>query len=214
MAPGPSRSPIPVETDAAPALGPASSRLLEVASASIAHGLVRGRPLAVDPNAYPVALRAQRATFVTLEQAGALRGCVGVLEPVRALVADVAANAFAAAFRDPRFDPLAAVELEDLHLHVSVLSASQPLVFRTQEELCAQLRPGRDGLILEERGRRATFLPAVWESLPDPELFVRHLKAKAGLPAGYWSEHVTAARYTVEAFAGPYVSDTVATSGP
>ncbi|QIK37485.1 AmmeMemoRadiSam system protein A [Caldichromatium japonicum] len=177
--------------------------LLEVAADSIAHGLRHGRPLAVDPNAYPEPLRDLRATFVTLEHCGQLRGCIGVLEASRPLVEDVAQNAFAAAFEDPRFHPLGADEYPEIEIKVSILTPPEPLVFGSEEELIAQLRPGIDGLILSDRGHRGTFLPAVWEQLPEPYAFVEHLKRKAGLPFGYWSDSLKVSRYETESFGAP-----------
>ncbi len=174
--------------------------LLVLAAHSIAHGLEHRRPLAVEPADYSEALRAVRATFVTLNRAGALRGCIGVLEAIRPLVVDVARNAFAAAFEDPRFPPLRPDEFAGLDLHISVLTPSEPLGFHSEAELLGQIRPGVDGLILSDRGHRGTFLPSVWESLPEPGQFLEHLKRKAGLPFGYWSESLKVARYTTESF--------------
>lgn len=172
--------------------------LVDVARASIAAGLERGAPLAPDPSAYPEPLRALRASFVTLRRAGALRGCVGGLEAVRPLVADVAVHAFGAAFRDPRFAPLARSEAADLAVHVSVLSPLEPLEAASEDELCARLRPGVDGLVLEAGGCRGTFLPAVWAELPDARAFVRALKRKAGLAPSDWPAELRVQRYTVE----------------
>lgn len=172
--------------------------LLDVARRSIEHGLVHGAPLAVDPAAHGEPLRALRASFVTLRTAGALRGCTGTLEATRPLVEDVARNSFAAAFRDPRFEPLRRDELGGLALHLSLLSRPVPLVARDEPQLLGQLRPGVDGLIVQEGSLRATFLPAVWESLATPELFLRELRRKAGLPPDYWSEELRFARYVVE----------------
>jgi AmmeMemoRadiSam system protein A len=172
--------------------------LLDVARASIRSGVERGRPLRPDPLAYPAPLRELRASFVTLHLEAELRGCVGGLEPVRPLVADVAEHAFAAAFRDPRFPPVAAAELAGLEVHVSVLSPLEPLAFASEDDLLAQLRPGVDGLLLEAGGRRGTFLPAVWEQLPEPREFLRQLKRKAGLAPDFWSDALVVHRYTVE----------------
>lgn len=174
--------------------------LRDIAAASIRHGLQEGHALSVDPNDYPEAVRAPGACFVTLHRHGELRGCIGSLEARRALVVDVAENAYAAAFCDPRFAPLRADELADLELHISVLSAPTPLAFRDEADLLRQLRPGVDGLILTVDGRRGTFLPSVWESLPRPEQFLAQLKRKAGLPADFWSPAVRVQRYTTEAF--------------
>ena len=175
--------------------------LLQVARASIEHGLAHGRPLAVDPGRHPPPLAEPGAAFVTLHRGGRLRGCIGSLEAYRPLVVDVAENAYAAAFRDPRFPPLAPEELEDLAIEISVLGPPEPLPAAASEaEAAAMLRPGVDGVILELDGRRGTFLPAVWEQLPDPVLFLRHLKAKAGLPPDGWSPAIRLWRYTTESF--------------
>ena len=174
--------------------------LLQVARDSIAFGLQHGRPLPVAPNDFPEALQVPRATFVTLHEDGELRGCIGTLEVHQALVKDVADNAFSAAFRDQRFMPLRSEEFPRLDIHISVLSPAEPMTFRDEADLLAQLRPGIDGLILTASGHRGTFLPSVWDSLPRPEAFLRHLKGKAGLPAGYWSPDLRIQRYTTEAF--------------
>lgn len=172
--------------------------LLRVANESIAHGLAHSQPLAPDPQRYPPSLRQPGASFVTLHLHGELRGCIGSLEAHRPLLADVAHNAFAAAFRDPRFSPLRIDELLPLQIHLSILSAPVPMAFASQDDLLAQLRPGVDGLILADLGRRGTFLPAVWESLPDRQQFLAHLKAKAGLPADHWSNTLRVWRYTTQ----------------
>ena len=147
------------------------------------------------------ALAAPGATFVTLLQEGVLRGCIGSLEARRPLGADVRANAVAAAFRDPRFAPLVVHEFHATTIEVSLLSASVALAFADERAMLAQLRPGIDGVILEAGWRRATFLPQVWEQLPEPGEFLAALKQKAGLPEDYWSAQVRVARYTVTKFA-------------
>lgn len=174
--------------------------LLNVAEGSVRHGLDTGQPTAIAAGSYPAPLFARRATFVTLELAGQLRGCIGTLVAEKPLVEDVALHAFAAAFRDPRFPPLSAEELPGLAIVVSVLSPAEPLPASSEAELIAGLRAGRDGLILKEGSRRSTFLPSVWESLPDPRAFVTHLKRKAGLPADYWSPTLRFERYVTESF--------------
>jgi AmmeMemoRadiSam system protein A len=138
-----------------------------------------------------------RATFVTLTQDDELRGCVGALEAHRTLAEDVAANALAAAFQDTRFAPLAREEFTRTDIEVSLLSAPKAIAFESHEDLIAQLRPGIDGIILEYGERRATFLPQVWEGLPDPEQFIARLKYKAGIPQGLSTERCRAQRYTV-----------------
>jgi len=176
--------------------------LLHLAREAIAYGLAHGRarPLVVDPEDYPQHLRAERACFVTLQIDGELRGCIGSLEAHRPLVVDVAHNARAAAFSDPRFPPLSPAEFQRLDLHISVLHPAEPMHFSSEEDLVEQLRPGIDGIILEEGFRRGTFLPSVWEQLPRPRDFLHHLKLKAGLPADYWSPGLQAWRYTTESF--------------
>lgn len=181
-----------------PLCQPDRMALLGVAREAVEHGLRTGNRLAVDPMHFGPALRELRATFVTARLNGKLRGCTGMLEAVRPLVADVAWNAFSTAFRDPRFAPLRAEELHGLDLHISVLTTPERLVFGSEEDLLAQLQPGIDGLILEEGKRRATFLPAVWEQLSDSRSFLRELKVKAGFPGDHWSERLRASRYTVE----------------
>ena len=143
------------------------------------------------------ALHENGASFVTLTQNGQLRGCIGSLEAWRPLREDVAENARAAAFRDPRFDPLTQRELPLTRVEVSLLSQPQPLVFSSQSDALAQLQPDIDGLIFTAGARRSTFLPQVWAQLPNPADFMAHLKQKAGLPADYWSSDVRLARYQV-----------------
>jgi len=144
------------------------------------------------------ALQQPGATFVTLTQAGALRGCIGSLEAYRPLAEDVCENARAAAFRDPRFAPLAADELARTRVEVSLLTPATPLACSGEDDLLARLVPGRDGLILTFAGRRATFLPQVWEQLPEPQRFLAHLKQKAGLPADFQDPALAYARYGVD----------------
>jgi len=174
--------------------------LLDTAEAAIRNGLAHGRPPAPMTKEAPAPLHEPGASFVTLTRNGELRGCIGTLEAVRPLLADVAQNAYAAAFEDPRFPPLTEEELPGLTLQISLLSAPRPLHFRSEEELLMQLRPGIDGLILQDRGRRGTFLPTVWESLPDRKEFLAHLKMKAGLPPDWWSDTLQVERYTTESF--------------
>lgn len=183
-------------------LGPEARRtLLDIARRSIVHGLERGRPLPVEPGAFPPPLSEPGAAFVTLHHGGRLRGCIGSLEAHRPLVTDVAENAYAAAFRDPRFPPLTPAELPGLAVHVSVLSPPEPLPPAASEaEAAALLRPGIDGVVLEADGRRGTFLPEVWTQIPDPVQFLRHLKRKAGLPPEGWPPAVRLWRYTTEPF--------------
>ena len=176
------------------------AELLALARASIRHGLETGQPLAIDLQHYPAELIVKQASFVTLEHQGQLRGCIGMLEASRPLIQDIAENAFAAAFRDPRFPPLSAAEFADLDVHISILSPAKPLHFSSEQDLIAQLHPGLDGLILSEGHRRGTFLPSVWEQLPNPQQFLQHLKQKAGLPSNYWSDTLKVSRYRTDMF--------------
>jgi len=176
-------------------------QLLDIAEASIRHGLDYGQALLPKSDKLPAPLRQPGASFVTLKSRGELRGCIGSLSPRRPLASDVAENAYAAAFSDTRFPPLREQELDGLELHISILGAAEAMQFASEAQLLEQLRPGTDGLILEEGLRRGTFLPSVWEQLPRPELFLRHLKQKAGLPPDYWSDTLQVSRYTTESFA-------------
>ncbi|MGI2324554.1 MULTISPECIES: AmmeMemoRadiSam system protein A [Methylococcus] len=172
--------------------------LLDLARASIRHGLTTGSPLPVDLADLPSRLKERRATFVTLKKGGALRGCIGCLEALKPLAVDVADNAFSAAFRDPRFPPVTADEIDGLDIHVSLLTPPEPMSFVSERDLIGRLRAGIDGLILQEGPLRGTFLPSVWEALPRPEDFLRQLKLKAGLPEDYWSDTLRISRYQVE----------------
>ena len=181
------------------ALPPALARtLLDVAAASVESGARTGRALDVLAEDYPAELREWHATFVTLHRLGELLGCIGSLEPRRPLVEDVAQNAFAAAFYDPRSPGVLPSELPELELHISILGLPEPLQFESEADLVRQLRPSVDGLILEDGFSRGTFLPSVWESLPQPQDFLTHLKLKAGLPASYWSDTLRVWRYETE----------------
>ena len=174
--------------------------LLQVAADSIQHGLATGHALGIKPADYSPALQQPGASFVTLTILRQLRGCMGMLSATRPLVEDVAENAFAAAFEDPRFPALSQAEYHQLEYHISILNPAEAMEFDSEADLLLQLRPGIDGLILEDRGRRATFLPSVWESLPTAADFLQHLKRKAGLPMDYWSNSLRMQRYTVEEF--------------
>ena len=182
---------------------PDRAALLDVAGGVIARGTAGGArtgELAFPLDGYAKTLTAMRASFVTLKREGRLRGCIGSLEPRAPLVLDVARNAFRCAFQDPRFPPVTAEEVPALATSISVLSAPVELQFGSESGLAAILRPGTDGLILAEGKRRGTFLPQVWDSIPEPAAFLRRLKAKAGLPEGHWSARVRAWRYSTETF--------------
>jgi len=169
--------------------------LLGIAARSIAHGLAHDRPVPVALEAVPEELRARGAAFVTLKRNGHLRGCIGSPEAHRPLAADVAENAYRAAFKDPRFPRLGPDERDGLDLSVSVLTAPEPMRFSDQNDLLAQLRPGEEGLIIADGPARALFLPSVWEQLPRAETFLAHLKRKAGLATDHWSAAFRAQRF-------------------
>jgi len=172
--------------------------LHQVARESIICGLKLGKPLDISPLEFSEKFRDKRATFITLKIHDVLRGCIGMLEARRSLIEDISENAFAAAFRDPRFDPLHPDELKDLEISISILTPAKNIEFSSEEDLLQKIRPGIDGLILEEGMHRGTFLPSVWEEVSDPREFLRHLKRKAGLPMDYWSDTLAIKRYTAE----------------
>ena len=178
----------------------ARRHLLGIAARSIRHGIAHGKACDVDLRRLPPELGERRATFVTLESNRRLRGCIGSLEATRRLAEDVAHNAHAAAFADPRFRPIEESELDGLGIKISVLSPPVPMQAESEAGLVAQLRPAVDGLIIQDGEKRATFLPSVWRGIPEPERFVRELAGKAGWPAGHWSETVRTWRYTTEEF--------------
>jgi AmmeMemoRadiSam system protein A len=143
-------------------------------------------------------LREQGATFVTIRDAsGELRGCIGTVDAHRTLGDDVAHNAHAAAYRDPRFPPVDSRERPTLAVEVSVLTPRVAVAARSEAEALANLRPGEDGVVFEYRDQHATFLPQVWENLPDPLLFLSELRRKARLPPRFWHDDVRLWRYRV-----------------
>lgn len=147
-------------------------------------------------------LQSPGASFVTLTKAGQLRGCLGTLQAYRPLISDVAAQAFQTARSDPRFPQVQRSEIPSLVLEVAVLSAPEQISFSDEADLVSQLKPGEDGLILQDEGNSGTFLPKVWESIPEPDAFLKQLKQKAGLPMDHWSETLRVMRYRTDAFSG------------
>lgn len=157
--------------------------LLKLARKTIARHLRGEEPPPIDLDALPESLTRDGACFVTLtKHDGQLRGCIGSLEARRPLVLDVRENGLGAAFHDPRFPSVYPGELDDLHVEISVLSIPQPLSYDGPDDLIAKLRPGVDGVVIERGWNRATFLPQVWEKLPEPHQFLQHLCLKAFLP--------------------------------
>jgi AmmeMemoRadiSam system protein A len=189
---------IPLEIKTSHNLSPrALQQLLQVAREVVVH-VVQGKNVRLADefvkNMEPT-LREAGASFVTLKKAGQLRGCMGSLEAQRPLVEDVAHNAVASALQDPRFARVQPGELPTLDISVAVLTKPEAFSVGSQNELISTLRPNVDGLILQEGRHRATYLPSVWEQLPDPNVFVRELKRKAGLPENYWSPSIQLWRY-------------------
>lgn len=168
--------------------------LLDLAWNSLRHGLAKGAP-AAPPADRPGILARPGAVFVTLKKKGQLRGCIGSVQAWRPLAEDVVDNAFKAAFHDPRFPPLKPEEAEGLDLSLSVLTPPIPMAFKDEADLLGRLRPRIDGLIIEDGGRRALFLPSVWEQLPDRRQFMAHLKAKAGMATDHWSPSFRASTF-------------------
>jgi hypothetical protein len=179
--------------DSVETLGPAL-----LARARNAVAVEFGRPLLATPDHPWLVLPG--STFVTLFTAGALHGCIGSLEPTRTLDEDVRANAHAAAFRDPRFEPLTSREFGATRFEISLLGPASPVLAASEKEAIAALVPHRDGVTLWWHESRATLLPQVWASVRDPRDFLRALKRKAGLPADYWGPDVRLERYTVTHF--------------
>ncbi|MBF0352025.1 MAG: AmmeMemoRadiSam system protein A [SAR324 cluster bacterium] len=171
-----------------------------LAGKSIETGLNSGKPATATTKDLEGALGQPGASFVTLMKHKQLRGCIGSLQAHQPLAADVMSNAYSAAFRDYRFSPLTDREFPELVIKISVLSPETPIVFVSEEDLLQQIRPGIDGLVLTEGRYRGTFLPSVWEQLPEPVQFLRHLKQKAGLSAHYWSNTLEITRYTTDEF--------------
>ena len=173
-----------------------ASTLLTLARAAIAarlqrtHGAEESAPW----------LRAQGATFVTLNLDEKLRGCIGSLRAHRTLIDDVKANAQAAAFSDPRFKPLSVEEYERIDIEVSLLSGLTPMQFNDEASAMAQLQPMVHGVIFEYGHHRSTYLPQVWEQFPQPHMFIAMLKQKAGLPPTFWEPGVKLHTYTVAKF--------------
>ncbi len=174
-------------------------RLLQVARESVFQVLC-GNKVHLQLDQFPDLLNQERASFVTLEMGGQLRGCIGSLVAHRPLVADIAGNAQAAAFKDPRFKAINLDEYQRLEFHISVLSIPEKMTVNSRQELIETIRPGIDGLILERESHRATYLPSVWQQLESPELFITELRKKAGLSGEGWSNDTIIHRYSTEEF--------------
>lgn len=174
--------------------------LLDIAEQTLYYGLESGRYITLTHGDHSPELRTHAASFVTLYSHRQLRGCIGSLKPARPLLEDVAHNAYAAAFRDPRFDPLTAAELHGIQIEISILSPLQAISFDDERDLLEQLRPNTDGLMIQSGMRKATFLPKVWESFPRKQDFLAQLKSKAGLFTDCRADRMHCYRYTVDSF--------------
>jgi pyruvate formate lyase activating enzyme len=188
------------EADQAQLPAPQRSFLLQLARQVIALGVRHGSLPQIQVNNVPPPLRATRAAFVTVTLGGKLRGCIGSVQPQRALVDDVAINAYKAAFEDRRFSPLGERELGQIGVSVSVLSCQAPIAAPDEAALLDQLRPRVDGLVIRDEALKkgALFLPHVWEGIPEPRVFLRRLREKAGLPGDHWSPDFRAWRFIAE----------------
>jgi AmmeMemoRadiSam system protein B/AmmeMemoRadiSam system protein A len=175
--------------------------LVDAAYTTLRHIAAKGRPPEVNISSFPPPLRAQRATFVTIELGGQLRGCVGTLAPAAPLIADVVANTYKAAIQDHRFKPMSADEIAQAAISISILSHLRPQPFVSETDLLDRVRPGVDGLVIRNGDRRALFLPKVWMDLPSPRDFLSRLKEKAGLPDAPLAGTTSAFRFTTETFA-------------
>ncbi len=177
--------------------------ILDVAAGTVLDALATGRMRLPDHRAFAPELRAPAATFVTLERDGDLLGCIGTMEPVRPLVVDVAYNAVAAAFTDPRVPPITNDDFVQMSIKVSVLSDREPLNPANYDELVDAVRPGVDGLLLEAGPHRATLLPSVWPKVRDVDEFLTVVWQKAGLAPGTWPRGTRVSRYTTDEFCDP-----------
>ena len=183
-------------------LSPNERRILLSLARQAIEDAVLDRPFTpLDLEGVPEALRQPGATFVTLTIQGSLRGCIGALEAYQPLAEDAREHAAAAALQDYRFPPLEENELKDLKIEISRLTPPQALSYQTSEELLERLRPGIDGVILRDGPRRSTFLPQVWEKLPQPADFLSHLCAKMGANPNLWCDKpLQVYTYQVEEF--------------
>lgn len=172
------------------------ARIFRAAAQSVGYAIKNGKAPKVDISTFPAVLQEERATFITINKNGQLRGCIGTIQAHQPLIADVVENAYKAAMKDPRFPPIQEDETPSLELSISLLSPMAAMSFSDEANFMDQVRPKIDGLIIADQGKRSVFLPQVWESIPDPVEFVRRLKQKAGLPADHWSASFQAWRFT------------------
>ena len=180
---------------------PEKDQLLKIARQAITSVVNGATPDALDLKHFSITLQENGASFVTLTKHGALRGCIGTLEAYQPLVMDVQEHAIAAATQDYRFARVKPEELADLHIEISRLTPPSKLSYQEPHELITSLHPGVDGVILSDGSRRATFLPQVWEKLPDPEDFLSQLCLKMGAMPNLWQKRLLEVQtYQVEEF--------------
>jgi AmmeMemoRadiSam system protein A len=175
--------------------------LLKIAREAIGAVVERQKPPELDLAACSEDLRIDGASFVTLTIAERLRGCIGTLEAYQPLILDVQEHAIAAATQDYRFPPVTAMEVPLLEIEISRLTPTQPLEYQDWRDLIAKLRPGVDGVLIRDGFQRATFLPQVWEKIPDPQEFLTQLCNKMGAEGNRWrTKKLMVSIYQVEEF--------------
>ena len=176
-------------------------QLLEIAREALEIGVQGGLLEPIDLNELPIILQEEGGTFVTLTFGGNLRGCIGALEATRPLAEDVQQHAIAAALNDYRFPPVSPDELEGITIEISYLTSQTPLLFEDPSDLVNQLRPGVDGVVIRDGMRRATFLPQVWDKIPETETFLNMLCQKMGSKPELWKQkRIEVFTYQVEKF--------------
>ena len=189
-------APAPPSEDDRAMLQREGARIFRAAAQSVGYSIKNGKPPKVDLSSFPAVMHENRATFITINKNGQLRGCIGTIQAHQPLIADVVENAYKAAMKDPRFPPIQEDETAQLELSISLLSRFTEMSFSNEADFLGQLRPKIDGLIIADQGKRSVFLPQVWESIPETTEFVARLKQKAGLPIDHWSDNFQAWRFT------------------
>ena len=175
--------------------------LLKYARQALEHAVNGQKPPSLDLDSLPPRFQEPGATFVTLTRMGELRGCIGALDAYQPLVEDVMEHAITAALQDYRFPPVCPEELSHICIEISHLTPPKRMDYEEPEELLQKLRPCIDGVVLKDGRRRATFLPQVWEKLPDPGLFLSYLCHKMGANPELWrSKKLEVYTYQVEKF--------------
>jgi uncharacterized protein len=174
--------------------------LKKVAHDAVMHTVFHSKELPVSLFEFPATLQSHQNTFVTLKYNNKVIGCMGSLEANQPLINDVVHHAFSASYYDPRFPDPKTINPEKIEIHISLLSPLEAIKFGSEQELLSVIRPGKDGLLMCEGQQSGTFLPVVWDSIPDPESFLRELKRKAGLRGDYWSDTIKVFRYTTDSW--------------